>query len=450
MKEKDQFSEWYLRQFNQITEEPPKEVWDNVSNELDVNDVWTKIDLKLNSIDRRRLFIRRTAYAATALLLLFIFGTTVFKTYTNPENRIILSDKETNRVAKDITLPLDNKTNAVEKELAKSLDVAPNIKNSVSVSEKYSPVSSAESNPHAIVMQTSSAISENHSISKEGDKERVSAANVIQTNVDTTSISSEGDKKSNAGELFIVPIKTLFIAANAVDSFVPRFTLHSIVNADSNKHTQQSAKNEFYGFYLGGVFSSHNMWLLNQLTFDGLKANSLNETKISFGYSFGISTGYNFSDHWGGELNWYINSRQGQTYNVYNEGQYVARKIKMDFSILNPMLKYRNQGYSNLMKTADSKNILMGITIGMLKRGEDNFNLKSEDITTRFHKANYSLQIGYEYEVIAFRKILLSSAIVANLGVKNIYKGDAYIPASFNRTHIASIELNIGLKYLLR
>ena len=83
MKDADKFLEWYRKQFNTIVEQPPNEVWNNISKELDINDVWTKVDSKLNSIERRKILIRRSVYVSLFLLLFLIPGSIILKTFNN-------------------------------------------------------------------------------------------------------------------------------------------------------------------------------------------------------------------------------------------------------------------------------------------------------------------------------------------------------------------------------
>src|SRR6056297_2102864 len=71
MKNKDKFTEWYKQQIESNPYDPPESVWNNIHNELDVDNVWQRISSHLQK-DQRRELIPYLA-AASAILLFFLF-----------------------------------------------------------------------------------------------------------------------------------------------------------------------------------------------------------------------------------------------------------------------------------------------------------------------------------------------------------------------------------------
>lgn len=63
-----EFSHWYRAKFNQLDDSPPKAVWENISNELDIREVWTNVDSELQKISRRKAILRNISYLVISLL----------------------------------------------------------------------------------------------------------------------------------------------------------------------------------------------------------------------------------------------------------------------------------------------------------------------------------------------------------------------------------------------
>jgi len=442
MQDRNKFSEWYKQRFNTIVEQPPNEVWDNISKELDINEVWNKVDSRLNRIDRRKTFVRRSAYASLLLLLFFISGEVIYKTYNKDEHKILIADNANDRTAA-VASTNDNNSNGAGKEPTKTYanskgatDVSkPSHKNSKVISS-----SKTRKEPAVERHENNIIIAGNHTMVEEP---------AIVASVNT-------DHESKSEEFFTAPIPASLVSTDSPDPLVPSFNGFT-VSTDSDLHSQKP-ENEFHGFYSGGTFSYNNIWLLNQLTLSGLKANSLNETKIGFGNAYGISAGYNFNDNIGAEMIWHINSQSGQTYSTYDEGKYETRQIKKDVSVINFIVKYRSQSYNIWLNTPKSQNILLGVNLSILKRDRsvmpandnDDDTDVYENIYTQYEHTSYGVMVGYEYEILAFHKIIFSSAVIGNFGVSNVFAGNKYIPESFNRTHVASLGFNIGAKYLIK
>jgi hypothetical protein len=462
MKGIDNFLEWYRQRFNTIIEQVPNEVWNNISKELDINDVWTKVDSKLNSIDRRKTLVRRSAYVSLLLLLFLMLGSVILKTFntgpgstltdktqnlssnSNLRSEIPLADKKENHFSGEIVSTSDNETNRQGKEFkqpfnnqGKKSALKSSPENSQAISFSNSRKTVTAKGQKKIFIEPENSISESNSIINPG---------VIASH------------QTSPEELLTFPIPMLLVSNTSGDSIIPDLPEFALAH-DPNFYSQSpSGNNPFHGFYSGGTFSFDNIWLLNQITLEGLKAKSLNQTKIEFGNSYGISAGYNFNTHFGGEANWYINSQSGQTYNIYDEGQYVTEHIRMDISVINLLFKYRKQAYNTRLNIPKSQNLLLGVNVCMLKRNRSSSPLDDNDddidiydnMDIYYEHPSYGLVVGYEYEVLAFHKLLLSSALIGNCGLNNIFVGNEYIPVSFNRTYAASLGINFSAKYLIK
>lgn len=427
MKKDEQFSDWYRRQFNKLNETPPDDVWENISNELDLNDVWLSLDSNLNYLENRRKIFVRCFYLIPMLFLFIKVGDVSYLTNSNTEkleSNDLATKVNENVIALQSNQKQSNASNFVLKEKVQNVNKSRiNFINSIVVSKSYPLNSNANESQVANESILNQGTSQNEQIISRKD----SLMNYISSIPLAYNILSENDT-----------LKLKDVSYNlAFDS--------NLINKKNNKIT---------GFYAGGVFSLNNIWLVNNLTFDGIKGNSLNDAKIKMGYSYGVSLGYNFVNSWGAELNWYINSQQGQSYSMYNEGRYIDRHIKLDYSVINLSFKNRKQGYNCVLKAPSSKNAIFGLNFGILKSGESNSisgtNSQNENVKSSFAPIDYGVRLGYEYEIVAFKKLILSSAIIGDVGFKSIYNGSKNLPGNYSNTRTTSIGFNVGVKYLIK
>ena len=97
-----------------------------------------------------------------------------------------------------------------------------------------------------------------------------------------------------------------------------------------------------------------------------------------------------------------------------------------------------------------SHGMIAGINYGYLKNAREINGNGATDISASYHDSDFGIKLGYGYELLAFKNLLLSGSVNTNFGLKNIYSGTDFIPANFNRTHTAAIGFQLGIKYLIR
>ncbi len=486
----EQFNDWYKKQFNNLNEKPPVEVWNNISGKLDIQAVWKNIDSKLNSIARRKIILRRTAYTIPLLLLLLFIGNYIINSGNAVEHKISIANKPDKKTAiknnllaneyvpsqkeknKRINSHLKNDKTENQSSVSNTmLGVKTNASNATELSSVRVNKSSNKTSSQNIGEQSSLLVNESSEQIKSLKMDPQPSVTKYESIVNTETvkdtfveIKNENSTKDKDGyiatttdntillttkneELLLFSIKNSFIPVTAIDSTIPQLVPNNSV-VYSDFFTQLPLNNEFHGLYAGGIISGNNIWLFNQLSFNGFNSKSLEETNFNFGYAYGITCGYNFNSNFAGELNWYINSQQGQTYHRYNEGQYKTSHVKLNYSIVNFTLKHRKKGISRWFNVPKSNNLIVGINCGFLINSSDDSEFKKTK--SLYSSTDYGLRLGYEYEILAFKRIIVSSALNGDFGLKNIYKGNSLTPGSFNRTHTASLGLQLGIKYLFR
>jgi hypothetical protein len=429
MENNDIFTSLYKKRFNEIDENPTNDVWENISNELDVNDMWSKIDTKLTSSEKRKSNSRKLIWSLSFLILLITSASIYF--YNN--SLLINNPKHT-----PITLSkADNKQIVFkEKESVKNSNIE--LKN----------------------LNNQNTIQQKNILNKE----------ILITKFDTTTkvnyteLTNNIDEKHNIELLINNSTTKNNVVLN--DSVLKLDTLNNInkevilinfdsnrlttIKLDSNKVSLSNKKSQFTGVYFGGVYSFNNTWLLNNSTFDGFNSNSLNQTNISFNNTFGIVVGYNYNENWGAELSGYYNSPQSQTYYLYSEGKYQKKEVNLNYTIFSFAVKQRNISNNNWLNVPSSNNIILGFNYGILNQAKEVIGTNTSQLDSYFQKNDYGFRLGYEYEILLVDRILVSMGIFSDTGLRNIFKGSDSKPSNFNRTHTEALRLNLGVKYLIK
>lgn len=436
--ENKEFDNWYKKGIDNLDTPPPHEIWNNISGQLDLNDVWKGVDSKLTFIDNRKKIIRKISYLSLLLLLLAGAGTMFF--YPGAKTDEIFSDgnsnlkAETSKRSETNMISQYNGTNTSgtsNSQDATSLNVGTNtnIISADDVVNKY-PENSYWNTHTKITSQSNPENNAKSPFTEHPHKPEY-----------------ENTAAQNDSLCYILPLHIPIITKRDNDTlFQPVLTANSPMRFETQNDENTSS---FGGFYFGAAYSYKNTWLLNNKTFSGLAAKSLEQTNLSFGHAYGISTGYYFTSKLSAELNWYIDSQQGQSYYSYYEGQYVKQDIKLNFMVLNLSCKLSSSPRYLRKNFQTSSDLIGGINFAFLKEGNDELNDESGVSLSDYSALDYGLRFGYGYNFLLNDHILISPALISDIGLRNIYKGNSFSPGSFNRTYQASIGFHFSVKYLL-
>ena len=72
MSKKKKITEWYKEKIEENMSSPPKEVWENIENKLDIDQVWERVSKRLDYIKLFSKIKRITYYSAAAISLFLI------------------------------------------------------------------------------------------------------------------------------------------------------------------------------------------------------------------------------------------------------------------------------------------------------------------------------------------------------------------------------------------
>ena len=393
MENKDKFTEWYKQQIESNPYDPPESVWNNIHDELDVDNVWQRISSHLQKEQRRELIPYLAA--ASAILLFFLF-------YPFQNNQSYnLAENEINKNFQKIEIASeDSKLKYSEKE-----------EDNAQVSEEF--ISSAfntiiEEDYFPVTVQ----------IEEEQDSERATASNNF--------------KKLNNRSTRISEVQSKPMLA----AYQP--------NRPEKKDARQEEEKFKPQFYAGISGELGKSWLLSNKTIYSMTSSPFSSANPSDESTFGFSGGVKLSEKWAFELGASFNGNKGQVYKEYTDGQLVTNQIRLNYSSLN--MKGRYKFISKPPKLPVSHNLVFGTYIGYLSNAAQKIESTSNNIKSDYRNYDLGLIIGYEIDAQILPNYTLSTGIQVDPGIINIYRGNEELPATFNKTYNASVGVNISIK----
>ncbi|MGB0929462.1 MAG: hypothetical protein ACPGVB_01710 [Chitinophagales bacterium] len=197
------------------------------------------------------------------------------------------------------------------------------------------------------------------------------------------------------------------------------------------------------GFHLGTFASAHNNWILNPALKETVTQNSNLVHQLDFGYTYGVAMGYEFSNKWGLQMEWIVNSEQGQRFSkqaLYNSTNKSNTDINLTYTYFPVLLKYRNQKMFSLTKQPLVINYIAGIQYGTLKSAEININnpVVQEDL---LQLSSWGFVWGLDYDFYLNKNYFLTFGARTSLSTSSDSKYKPVFP-----TPNTSNSLLIGLR----
>ena len=353
-----EFENIVSNKLNQLDENPPSDVWDNISdeldlhdvwnnisNELDVQEVWQNIDSKLTFIARRQTFVKVASFAALLLLLIgFSF------LFVKP------TDKHLGRLVSDYPFVKNNYSDLAQVKL----------KNESASSEKKttSKKKSKASKQSARSKKTAKAKKE---LKKETNKnvssikQNSSNSAVASNKSDRRKAKGRASKKTNnptseENQLPLIgfggnthPIAILhpfniftMLQPNSDETIMARLNQNTLSHpAKDAGYTPEYVDRTGY-LIVGSSYTYSNTWILNSISSSSYERNSLNQTNISFGYAYSLFIGYHLSSRLTLQSECLINNKQEQSYIEYREGKRVYENLEINYTQVNLLAKKTN------------------------------------------------------------------------------------------------------------
>ena len=198
------------------------------------------------------------------------------------------------------------------------------------------------------------------------------------------------------------------------------------------------------GFHFGTFLSFNNTWVLNRSVLKAGAHKSLTY-KMDFGTDYGFSAGYDFSPRIGMQVEWIINSAQGQQYNKIQNGEKTGEYtgISLTYSHIPVLMKYRfNKITANSLRPI-TISLVGGVQYGMLKTTEINIANSSlhNDLLKR---SSWGYVLGLDYDMYFTRNYYFTFSARAAYSTS----GDSFNDFNFP-TGRGSNQLVTGLRAAL-
>ncbi len=377
------FNQWYKSKIESHPEDPPEVVWDSIQDELDMEQVWTRLEAGLDQRQRKKALLI-FSMAASLTLMITIGSIFFFTTKSQPE----IASLETLSPAEPHTPPSLHQLQPVPEKLQPLEGV-------FALSEIKYPLTGK--------------------IQKETTEHPA---------ISVSDLFSPAHKE----------IQSLTVETHSRENLSENPTQSSLIA----EILEPVGKGQF--FFIGFTGQLANTWMLNQKTRQGLNPEELTHTNLSFGKNFGILAGTRINERMSLQEEFYFVSQKRQGYNEYLNGQFVSSRLELDYSTLSLLIKYRITENSPHFVAA-------GIYGSSLNNASQKIDSQLTDVRSEYNSMDYGLVAGYEYQYPIYGNWYLGAGLFFRYGVKNIFSGNEMIPDYLNRTQNAAFNASFSLNY---
>ena len=400
------FLRWYKNIIESNDQEPPESAWENIQDDLDVEQSWEVIDEYLT----KKAAAKRNYILAGAASILIVIAFGIYR-YSN----LNLKEKEIKSV-----------TESVNHAGTEKSDMGNNANNKFITEERV-----------AGKTKESSTLK---------DKNKRALLVVKEVGQDsTTERKTEYNKE-------IKPTDDLIFEKIDLKKEFSNFAYKpGIITGEQNVfNTEKDNVHErkaFKKLYIGSTWQIANTWLLNEKTYNGLERSTLTASNTTFGSNFGVYIGTNIAKSIDLQMDINILAKNNQSYNEYLNGKYINDKLTLNYSQV--VLSFRYYKISRRFMQGEH-GINMGGYLGYLHNASQMLDNEIINLSNDYNTLDYGVFLSYEYVIPIYRQLGLGTGVRIYYGLKNIYTGNENIPAYLNKTNTASVNITFTLKYNLK
>lgn len=160
------------------------------------------------------------------------------------------------------------------------------------------------------------------------------------------------------------------------------------------------------GFHFGAFININNVWL-NKKSFSADENTQSIKPKVTFGKSYGINIGYDYTDRWGIQLEWQI-SEQGQKYNVVQNNVKQNKEINLLYTKFPLMMKYKQVFINNYNSKPIALSFLFGPQFSMLIKQKGNIDGVGIQNLPTYNKAEFGILGGIDFDLFMTRNVAMT------------------------------------------
>lgn len=229
--------------------------------------------------------------------------------------------------------------------------------------------------------------------------------------------SSSPELNLNQGDLFIDQVITDFLASydemeelegeipDRIENNHTQDINQDIVSDADYQNMVLKEASSMKGFHVSPVVGVNNTWILNSEPYESPTGNSI-DYKPKFGAFYGFSVGYDFSSSSGIQLDYIVNSSEGQSYRLNGENGELNENINLNYTRIPLVFKYKVNTTSSL-SSPSTLNYLLGLQYGRLNSviidKEIDFHTPED-----FTKHEWGVVFGLEYDMYIGRNYFVS------------------------------------------
>ncbi|WP_421754133.1 hypothetical protein [Croceimicrobium sp.] len=380
----------------------PESVWEGINRQLTIDKAWKGIDSYLN---RQRLY-RVLSRVAAVLLLLFSIGwwwsSTVDSKSIGDESAPI-NHEELNQNPDQI-----NNVTAPSDESLIPLDRSPK-----------QPAETKEAGLYAFQNSNGNGLHTNQSIVASADDEQILLA---EQSRDAEVLEAELELR----DWFDLGLEKPSLLLKQRD-FEPKplFRTHP--------------KKRFKAWQLGLRYSWQRDYLSNSLYRESLDPRSLVRSNAVYSNAISAELYYRLNPDWSLNLMWQQSRDWVFHYNTYEEGQYVDRKLELNYRRIGIGLNH------HFRFGPQSKWPVLSLGVqpyyGFLHQAQEAGLNRTESYGDAW---GMELKVGQEWKS---GDLVLYYGLMTDFSLNNLYRGTDRIPADFNKTLYRSWGLYIGTRY---
>jgi len=213
----------------------------------------------------------------------------------------------------------------------------------------------------------------------------------------------------------------------------------------SNDDVKKALRSELLGvkgFHIGVGGTFHNSWVLmnpqsEELNFLGRHL----QYDFDYGYSYGLTAGYDFSSEFGVATGFTFNSVQGQKLTHKINGQRVTSEIDMNYMHVPVLFKYKWSKMSPITRKPLVLNSVFGLQFSRMKSATIRTNGEKLRGESKFASTDLGVVLGLEYD------IFLGKNYYMTIGARGQVSSDIRaFPAIFSNKRNKTEKVLLGVK----
>jgi len=422
MKEKDLIKK-YRQQMDGYAENAPEGVWENIADQLDIDEVWDHIATELETDQKTRylpLWWKKAAMIAGVVLTISMAYILVNLNISDSQLAEQPEIQEGEQVEK---IPQDT------------------------VDDIYTPDTpfnntTGNSNLNTMLVEQSQA--------------EITNSDKKSTEKDNSNLPASEPDNSDYNYLAENEVNSLFANVHIPSDYFPEKNIRTVFphlhedialyNPEEFFHSSNNLS-QTSSFAVGFSSAIKNTWLFNRETLEGLDPLHHNRAGIKIYPDFGIALQYFHNDHWSFETDLFLSSATGQVYRQYINGHYAEKNISLRYFQGEMLAGYSSRVFYWGGAQPLQLKTVGGFYISRLNSATETINGLETDIASQYQNMDAGLVLGQHIDWQISNRLSVSPGLRVKWGLSDIYRSADSPNAFSSTTHNRSFEFRLNFYY---